>query len=165
MRPKGTKAELEARRRRAVAMLSEGKGVCEVARLVGATSGAVTRWRQAFEREGPEGLDSIPHPGSRPRLDAEEHEQLARLLLRGPRAHGFETDLWTLARVGEVIKTTFGVEYHVCHVWKVLRRMGWSSQRPERRARERNEAEVARWRQEDWPRIKGGRADRAAASF
>lgn len=164
MRPKGTKAELEARRRRAVAMLNEGKGVCEVARLVGATSGAVTRWRQRYEREGTGGLDSIPHPGSRPRLSVADHQRLAELLLEGPRAHGFNTDLWTLARVAEVIERHFGVTYHVCHVWKVLRRMGWSNQKPERRAREQNEAAVARWREVDWPRIKGGHAVGAVVS-
>lgn len=165
MRPKGSKAELEARRRRAVAMLNEGKGVCEVARLVGATSGAVTRWRQMYEREGVSGLDAIRQPGSRPRLSANDHERLAELLLQGPRSHGFDTDLWTLARVGDVIERTFGVTYHVCHVWKVLRRMGWSNQKPERRAREQNETAVARWREVEWPRIKRGHAVSAVASF
>ena len=159
MRPKGTRAELEARRRRAVAMvLEEGKSGREVARLVGVASGSVSRWLRMLEQKGDEGLDSKPHPGSKPRLSQQEHARLAELLLKGPRAHGCSTDLWTLARVAEVIEEHFDVRYHPCHVWKVLGRMGWSAQKPERRAREQNEAEVARWREVEWPRIKRGRA-------
>lgn len=166
MRPKGTKAELEARRRRAVAMvLEEGKAGREVARLVGVASGSVSRWLKLVEQKGDKGLDSKPHPGSKPRLSEEEHAQLAELLLKGPRAHGCSTDLWTLSRVAELIENHFGVRYHPCHVWKVLRRMGWSSQKPEGRAREQNEAEVALWRGVDWPGIKRGHAVAAAASF
>jgi transposase len=87
-------------------------------------------------------------------LTVAQHRRLLGLLLQGPRQHGYSTELWTLARVAEVIRRTFGVEYHPSHVWKLLRNLGWSSQKPERRAREQDPAAIAAWRQEQWPRIK-----------
>jgi len=79
---------------------------------------------------------------------------LVKLLLRGAGKHGYSTELWTLKRVAEVIAVNFGVRYHPGHVWHVLRSMRWSNQKPERRARERDDQAVERWRREDWPRIK-----------
>jgi len=79
---------------------------------------------------------------------------LVRLLSQGPRAHDYSTELWTLKRVAEVIAVNFGVLYTIGHVWKLLRAMGWSCQKPERRARERDEEAIRRWRQEQWPHIK-----------
>ena len=158
MRPKGTKAELEARRRRAVKMLMSGKSMAEVGRLVGVDSKSVTRWRRMYESEGDAGLDSKPGCGRKPRLSDADLEELGDLLLAGPEAHGFPTELWTLARVAKVIKRRFKVKYHPCHVWKILNRMGWSAQKPERRAREQDEDAVERWRREDWPRVKKGLA-------
>ena len=76
---------------------------------------------------------------------------------KGPEAFGFDTELWTLARIAAVIEQLTGVRYHPGHVWRLLRRLGWSPQRPARRATERDEAEIARWRAQEWPRIKGGR--------
>jgi len=87
-------------------------------------------------------------------LTVGQRRRLIRLLLRGPRKHGYGTELWTLARVAEVIAVTFGVQYHPSAVWHILRAMDWSCQKPERRARERDEEAIARWRQQDWPRIK-----------
>lgn len=153
MRPKGTKQELEARRFHAISLLGQGHGIREVARRVGATPGAVVQWRDKYKAAGEDGLRAKKHPGSKPRLTEADLKRLGKYLLQGPRAHGFATDLWTLSRVAEVIRRKFDVEYHPCHVWKVLVRMGWSCQKPERRARERDEAVVERWRTEDWPRI------------
>lgn len=154
MRPTGSKAELEARRRRAVAMLQEGLGVCEVARRVGVWPGSVTRWNQAYQGAGEEGLKAKRHPGRKARLSDEDRQRLGDLLLQGPLAHGYKTDLWTLPRVAQVIEEHFGVHYHPAHVWRVLRGMGWSPQKPERRAREQDEEAVHHWRQETWPSIK-----------
>ena len=76
------------------------------------------------------------------------------MLREGPTAHGFATDLWTLERVAVVIEETTGVAYHPGHVWKLLKRMGWSVQRPARRAVERDDKAVAVWRAERWPKVK-----------
>jgi transposase len=90
-------------------------------------------------------------------LSQAELEAVDQALRKGPEAFGFDTDLWTLARVAAVIERLTGVGYHPGHGWRLLRGLGWSLQRPARRARERDEAEIARWRAQEWPRIKGGR--------
>jgi len=87
-------------------------------------------------------------------LTARQRTQLLKLLLKGAMAHGYSTDLWTLPRVAEVIAKTFGVRYHPAHVWKILRGEGWSCQKPERRARERDEETIKQWRADRWPHIK-----------
>ena len=116
-----------------------------------------------FERGGDAGLDSKPQRAPTPGLSSEGLAALEGEFLKGPREHGFKTELWTLARVAKVIESRFGIAYHPCHVRKILGRMGWSAQRPERRAREQDERAVRRWREEEWPRIKRGRGAAAAA--
>ncbi len=154
MRPKGNAKELEVRRRIAGRLLRQGKGIRQVGRLVGASPSSVDRWKKAMDKDGLKGLEAKPHPGRRARLHSEQREQLKQILLDGPLAAGFGTDLWTLSRVAEVIERTFGVKYHPGHVWYILRALGWSAQKPERRARERDEEAIQRWRKCDWPRIK-----------
>lgn len=154
MRPKGSAEALEVRRRIAAKLLEEGRGIREVARLVGAAPSAVHGWKQALIEGGPEALKAKPHPGKQPKLSAEQKAELEQELLKGPLEAGFSTELWTLERVAQVIERKFGVRYHPGHVWRILRGMNWSFQKPEGRARERDEEAIARWRQEDWPRIK-----------
>jgi transposase len=161
MKERGTKQEREARRYRAVALLSEGHGVCHVAQLLGVTPGAVSQWKTSYEAGGEAGLRSKKHPGAKPKLSPEERQQLPSLLLAGPPSHGFPTDLWTLDRVAQVIERKFDVAYHPAHVWKILRGLGWSAQKPERRARERDESAVAEWRRSTWSNIKKGSAEQA----
>lgn len=165
MRPKGSAKELEVRRRIGGRLLQQGKGVREVARLVGASPSSVSRWKRALEAGGPAALRAKPHPGRRARLKPEQKKRLEQVLLAGPQAAGFATDLWTLARVAQVIERLFGVTYHPGHVWYLLRGMGWSCQKPERRARERDEAAIAAWRKHDWPRLKKRPVGSKRASF
>ncbi len=154
MRPYGSPAELEARRRRAVALLDQGLGVREVARQIGCSPTSVSRWQAEVDAGGLDALRPKPPSGRPPRLTARQRQRLLKLLLRGATAHGFSTELWTLPRVATVIARTFRVTYHPAHVWKILRGEGWSCQKPERRARERDEAAIQRWRTERWPHIK-----------
>lgn len=154
MRPQGTAIQLEQRRRQAVELLRQGRTPTEVARMVGADNWSVTRWKQAYDKGGGAALTGKPHPGRKPRLTRQNLRRLAQLLLKGARYHGYSSDLWTLSRVADVIQRQFGVQYHPGHVWKLLLAMHWSCQKPERRARERDEQAIQTWRQEDWPRIK-----------
>ena len=94
--------------------------------------------------------------GPKARLSVEQLRHLESELLRGPLAHGYRTDLWTLERMAYLIKQFFGVSYHPGHVYKILRGLGWSCQKPERRAKERDQAAIQRWLQKDWPPIKKG---------
>lgn len=154
MRPKGSAEELERRRRRAIALLEKGHSQAEVARMVGAEHTSVRRW-QEMARAGPEGLAAKPHPGRKRRLVEEQQQKLEGLLLKGARFHGWSNDLWTATRVTGVIERHFGIHYHPEHVRKILKeRLGWTSQKPERRAYQRDEEEIARWKREEVPRIK-----------
>jgi transposase len=158
MRTKGTAAELEVRRRIAGKLLLEGRSASEVAKIVDVSLSSAKRWRKAVLDGGIEALASKPHPGRRPYLDPRQKQRLVAILLAGPGKAGYKTDLWTCPRVAEVIARRFGVRYHVDHVWQVLHHLGWSCQKPEQRARERNEETIRRWRKYDWPRIKKGAA-------
>jgi len=156
MRPKGSAAELEVRRRIAGRLLSKGNGINAVARMVGASPSSVQRWKEAIDKGGMEALKAKPHPGRAARLSDRQKERLKAILLAGPGAAGYPTDLWTCPRVAQVIERRFGVRYDPSHVWRILRSLGWSCQKPERRARERDEKAIERWRKGDWPRIKKG---------
>ena len=126
----------------------------ETARLVGASPSSVCRWKSALEEGGWEALTAKPHPGRPARLSAEQKQALLGVLRQGPLAAGFTTDLWTLARVAKVIEDHFGVKYHPGRVWHILRGLDWSPQKPERRARERDEEAIRQWREEAWPKTK-----------
>jgi transposase len=154
MRPKGAAAVLEARRRRALALLEEGHSLNAVARRLGCAPSSVMRWRNAVRHRGERGFQVGRSPGRPPKLTARQRRQLVRLLLAGPLAQGYRTDLWTTARVAAVIAQHFGIQYHPDHVGRLLHALGWSPQKPERRALQRDEAAIARWKREAWPRIK-----------
>jgi len=149
-----SRKDAEQRRLRAMTLLERGYSQSEVAWRVGVTPGAVSQWVTAFRRDGPDALKAKAHPGPKPKLSGPQIERLQRILLQGATHHGFATELWTLVRVVAVIRKHFGVTYDPSGVWHVLRRMGWTCQKPERRARERDEQAIVAWRKEDVPRIK-----------
>src|SRR5213075_20239 len=126
-------------------------------RRLGTSPQNVSRWHAKWRQGGRVALAGPTRLGRPPRLSDSDWRRVERALLAGAQANGFDTDLWTLPRIAEVIWRTCGVSYHPGHVWWLLRRHRWSPQRPARRASERDEAEIARWRAEEWPRIKGGR--------
>ena len=165
MRIHGSPSELEVTRRIAGRLLLRGEKVAEVARLVGASWSAVKRWKTAVGAGGLDAVAAKPHLGRTCRLTVRQKEQLVELLTRGPLKSGFANELWTCARVAEVIERRFGVRYHVDHVWRLLAQLGWSSQKPEQRARERDEAAIASWRRYHWPRIKKSGESRESPSF
>ncbi len=159
MRTKGTPAELEARRLRAGKLLRQGKSTSEVARLVGVTSSCVSKWKKSLRQRGLKGLKATPHPGPAPRLSTAHKRRLVAMLTKGALAAGYDSDLWTCRRVRDLIGKTLGVWYDLNHVGRILHTLGFSVQKPEARARERNEAAIARWRTKDWPRLKKTRGD------
>jgi transposase len=145
---------LEVRRRKAVALLAEGLTLTAVAKQVNASHSSVLRWRDAVAADGDRALAAKPASGRPSRLSRKQQQQLVKILSRGARRSGFDTDLWTCARIGRVIEQHFGVTYHVDYVGTLLHKLGWTPQKPERRARERDEAAIATWRQQTWPRLK-----------
>src|SRR5262245_24434475 len=140
-RPTGTADELERRRVRAVLAVADGQPRTTVAQVLGVHPKTVARWVRAARQPG--GLDATPHPGPTPGLTDADLERLAGLLLQGAKAHGWHNQPWTAARVARLIERQFGRRYHPEHVRAILkRRLGWTSQKPRRKARERNDKEV-----------------------
>ncbi len=154
MRTQGTSAELEARRRRAAKLFQERKPLAETARRVGASLSSVKRWKRAWREGGVAALAAKPHPGPKPKLSSDQKVELVAILRRGPVAAGYRTDLWTCARVAEVVRKRFRVSYHPDHLGRILHDLGFSPQKPQQVAREQDAAAVQRWRKKDWPRIK-----------
>ena len=154
MRPHGSPAELERRRRRAVELLGRGLTLSAVARQVGAAVSAVWQWRETVRRKGAAALAAKPAPGRPRKLSARQRQRLPKLLANGARAYGYANDLWTTRRVAAMIEREFGVDYHSAHVSRILADLGWSCQKPERRAVERNAAAIAHWKRYRWVAIK-----------
>lgn len=153
-RLKGSADLLEDRRRRALALLDAGHSLNEVGRQIRCNPSSVMRWRDARRRGGDRALEVRFSPGRPLKLDAAQRKRLVRLLLKGPMAQGYRTNLWTTARIAELVEREFGVRYHPDHIGRLMHSLGWSPQKPERRALERDEEEIERWKQKDWPRIK-----------
>jgi transposase len=154
MRPEGSPEELERRRMHAQALLEQGLQPVVVAQRLGVDRRSVRRWKAAARRGGRQALAARPAPGRPPKLEHRRHPRLEKLLLGGAQAAGFANDLWTCPRIAHLIERKFGVRYHADHVGRLLRSLGWTPQRPVRRARERDEAQIQHWIKVDWPRIK-----------
>lgn len=154
MRPHGSPESLEQRRRRAVELIEAGHHDAAIARMLNTTAQSVWRWRKAYRRKGRKGLAAKPVPGRPALLSPQQRRSLVSRLLKGALAHGFATDLWTCPRIAQVVKTHYGVRYHVDHIPRLMASLGFSCQKPERRAIERDEEAIRRWVLQDWPRIK-----------
>ena len=138
-------------RLQAGALFAAGRSQAEVAHQLGVARQNASRWHALWRSGGPDALASRGPTGPDPRLSQAQRAAIDQALRQGARAHGFDTDHWTLARITTVIERLAGVAYHPGHTWKLLRRMGWRLQRPTRRAVERDEQAIARWVAEDWP--------------
>ena len=143
----------EGRRLRAWALHEAGWPGRRIAEALGVTPGAVSQWLARGRSGGREALRTQPRPGKQPRLTAEQRAQIPTLLAKGAEAHGFVGDVWTTRRVATVIQRAFGVRYHPAHVSRLLRRIGWTLQKPIRRASQRDEAVVTAWREAEWPAL------------
>jgi transposase len=155
--PQEERAAREARRLQAAELFAQGRSQAEVARELGVSRQSAHLWHARLTQGGVDALRSRGPTGPDPKLSVAQLAKVEEALLAGAMANGFDTDLWTLERVGVVITQLTGVRYHPGHVWVILRRrLGWSLQRPERRASERDEQAITRWVTQEWPRIKKG---------
>ena len=154
MRPKGSAELLSDRRRRALRLLGAKFSLNEVARRIGCAASSVMRWRNAWRRRGTDSLQVRFSPGRPRRLTRRQERRLVRILLQGAVANGYRTELWTTKRVAEVIQRSFHVPCHFNTAGQLLHRLGWTHQKPEGRALERNEKAIERWKRKDWPRVK-----------
>jgi transposase len=146
----------EARRLQAWRLKQKGWPQRQIAEALGVSAAAVSQWVQRAREGGPQALRHRPSPGAPRRLAGEQLARLPGLLRRGAEAYGFRGQVWTRKRVVEVMRVEFGVVYHPTHVGRLLKALRWSPQKPVRRAQQRDEAAIARWRAETWPAIKKG---------
>lgn len=159
--------ELEKRRVQAGRLLLKEIPQIEVARRMGVAKSTVSGWAKRVQAGGLEALRSGRALGRPAGLDAKQKSELVKALKAGAMAHGFPTELWTLPRVGRVIEMRFGLRYSEPHVWRLLRRLGFSPQRPSKRALERNELAIEEWKRKRWPALKKtpqNKAERSSSS-
>jgi len=165
--PKGVRrdaqqfAQLEHRRLKAAKLFDQGVSQAEVARRLGVHRQSVNRWHQAWTKDGTRALKQAGRAGRKPRLQPAQLEQVRCGLKAGPQALGYDTGLWTTGRVADLIERETGQKYHPGHVWKILRSLGWSCQRPVGRATQRDEPAIQRWKRVRWPEIKKKRSSNA----
>jgi transposase len=146
---------LQARRLRAAELFAAGVHQAEAARQLGVSAQAASVWHRRWQASGTDGLRSKGPSGPAARLSDTQLAEVEQVLLKGPTANGFVGELWTLERIALVIWRLTGVRHHPAYVWALLHyRLGWSVQRPKRRAAERDQATIDRWVAERWPRIK-----------
>lgn len=144
----------EDRRHKAIALYRRGIRQSDIARRLSVTRQSVSRWVGVFKRKGTEALRRKLRPGRPPKLTASQRTQLIEVLARGADKAGYSTQLWTAGRIQRLVQERFKVRFHANHVPKLLRRCGWSYQRPRGRALERNEEAIQQWVAVKWPQIK-----------
>jgi transposase len=140
---------------RAAELFAAGIHQAELARQLGVSRQAARTWHDRWNAGGPDTLRSRGPTGPTPRLDGTALATIEQALCKGATANGFVGQLWTLDRIALVIERLTGVRHYPAHVWAILSyRLGWSVQRPRRRAAERDQAAIDRWVAASWPRIK-----------
>lgn len=150
-----TRDQIQQKRLEAAALFTLDLSNAEIGRRIGISRPAVSGWKQLWKAQGIQGLKLHP-PGPASRLSDAQVQQILQALLQGPEVHGFPTPLWTLKRIADVIGKLTDVHYNSNYVAELLHDWDWSSQKPEAFAKERDEAEIDRWKAEEWPRIKKG---------
>jgi transposase len=153
--------QFERRRRRAARMFERNIPVPEVVRRLGVARQVVYRWQSAWQAGGEAALASKGAAGPKSKITPAQTQQIVDALLQGPTAQGYQTQLWTLPRMADLIENLTGVHYHPGHVWRILGHWGFSCQRPERRALERNETAIGEWKRVKWPALKKRRSGKA----
>jgi len=143
------------RRKRAARLFAAGKLIlARIAHELQVSRQSVSRWYEQWKRGGSGALRGAGRAGRKPKLERQQLRRVEDALRMGAKAHGFDTDLWTLPRVAVVVERLTGVHYHPGHVWKILGSIDWTLQRPAKRAKERNPEKVKQWVGQRWPEVK-----------
>ena len=153
---RGTKRlqRLRKRRQKAIAFFEQGQRQAAVAKVLKVSRQSVSRWYHDWINKDNQAIHGATRAGRKRWLSKEQVAQIQKELLKGAMAHGYSSDLWTLPRVAQVIEMATAVHYHPGHVWRVLRQMGWSLQRPTLRAKERDEQKIRLWKSRTWAKVK-----------
>jgi transposase len=134
--------------------MQEGWSRHDIAEALGVSRMSVSRWLARARDGGPDALRAHPSPGAPPKLSAAQKRLIPEFLWHGPEAYGFRGEVWTRARIAQVIEEEFGVRYHKGHVGKLLQELRWTPQVPIRRALQRDEEAIRRWRDDVWPELR-----------
>lgn len=154
----------EGRRLRAWELHEQGWKQKDIAQALGVTEGAVSQWFKKAKREGLESLRHHPAPGPTPKMSTKQVAQLSSELSKGPAAFGFRGQVWTTARVAQMIEQVFGIHYHPAHCSRLLRQIKYSQQKPIQKAAQRDEVAIQTWKEDQWkqrkkrPKTKTGRS-------
>lgn len=149
------------RRAEGIQLLRAGQmNQVQIARHLGVSEASISKWKKVLERDGPEALQLRKASGRPPKLSDADKQKLVETLEQGALAAGYPTEQWTQARVKQVIEREFGVQYHRDYISRLLHGLGWSVQKPDPRAIERDEELIQAWLSQDWPRIKKSAAAR-----
>ena len=154
-RTPGSAEENDRKRRRAVEIVfKEKKTQTEAAKEVGVTLRAVQKWVSLYRKHGVAGIRSKKATGRPTKITSIQLKQLSKILLKGAKSAGFSNDLWTSKRILKIIKDKFGITYHHNYIPRLLGALGWSVQRPQREAVEKDRKEIGKWIKTEWVRIK-----------
>jgi transposase len=145
---------LEGRRMRAWELHEQGWKQKDIAAALGVSEGAVSQWFKKAKAQGEQALRHQPPPGAQAKLSPEQRAQLPELLAKGAQAFGFRGEVWTTARVAQMIKQVFGVSYHPAHCSRLLRQIKYSQQKPIQKATQRDEAAIQSWKEQRWEELK-----------
>ena len=149
-----SRGEREARRKEAGMMFRQGRSQAEVAKKFGVSTAAACKWHAAWDEKGMSGLDSKGPPGFASALDDKKKQTFKNAILKGPLSHGYETDLWTLARLAAVLQKTAEVQFGPVRTWQVVRELGFTPQKPALKAKERDEEVIEHWKTRRLPSLK-----------
>lgn len=144
----------EAARKKAGRMFGQGKTQAEIARHFGVSPAAVCKWHRAWNKQGQKGLASKGPPGFASALTEDKRKKFKTAILKGPLVHGYKTDLWTLRRLSDVLKKTTRVGFGPVRTWQIVRSLGFTPQKPQVKAKERNEKAIADWKTRRLPSLK-----------
>jgi transposase len=154
-------SEAAKKRVKAGRLLLAGKGCAEVALAVGVARQTVYTWKKLLDEGGIDALREVPERGRPAQLDEQQLASVRAAVLQNPSEHGFGTELWTLKRVGAVIERLHGIRFSQTQTWRILGTLGFSPQKPEKRAIERNEDAVRSWKRGTWPALKKKPSEKA----
>lgn len=154
MRPFGSPKQLQRRRYKALELLDSGLSLNAVARTIGCNASSVMRWRNERDKHGYKALEAKPVSGRPQKLSLQQRNQVMALLIKGAMANGYSTELWTTARIAELIERHFAVIYHRDHIGRFMASQGWSYQKPGKRPLQRDDQAIEQWKRKEWPRIK-----------
>ena len=149
-----SRKEREKVRVKAGKLFQQGMSQAAVARRFKVTSAAVSYWHTAWKTSGMHGLTSLGHTGFASKLTEDKRVMFKRAVLKGPQEYGFETNLWTLSRLATVMQKTTGIRFGHNHTWEIVRSLGFTCQKPQVKAKERDEAAIRAWKAKRLPGLK-----------